>query len=148
MTTQEDGSGAKEIDTKRYAKIEKIPGGYEASLGERGTTLSGGQRQRLAIARAIFRDAPILIFDEATSQIDSESELKIQGALQEFSKGRTTIIIAHRLSTIVDVDLIVVLDKGQVREMGTHAQLMAKKDGRYRHLFLTQMGAVKNAAAG
>ncbi len=103
--------------------VGKIPGGFEAQLGERGTTLSGGQRQRLAIARAIFRDAPILIFDEATSQIDTESEQKIQAALKEFSKGRTTIIIAHRLSTIQFADRIVVMEAGRIIDSGLHGEL-------------------------
>ena len=92
-------------------------------LGERGSTLSGGQRQRLAIARAIYRDAPILIFDEATSQIDTESEQKIQTALREFAKGRTTIIIAHRLSTIQFADRLVVMDAGRIIDSGSHKEL-------------------------
>ena len=106
--------------------IREIPGGYQAALGERGTTLSGGQRQRLAIARAVFRDAPILIFDEAASQIDSESEVKIQTALRAFSRGRTTIIIAHRLSTIQFADRIVVMDAGRILDEGTHAELLPR----------------------
>jgi len=103
--------------------IRAIPGGYDAVLGERGSTLSGGQRQRLAIARAIYRDAPILIFDEATSQIDTESEQKIQTALREFAKGRTTIIIAHRLSTIQFADRLVVMDAGRIIDSGSHKEL-------------------------
>ncbi len=103
--------------------IRGIPGGYGSILGERGTTLSGGQRQRLAIARAIFRNAPILIFDEATSQIDTESELKIQTAVKEFAKGRTTLIIAHRLSTIQFADRIIVMDTGRVIDAGKHEEL-------------------------
>jgi len=106
--------------------IRNIPGGYEAKLGERGTTLSGGQRQRMAIARAICRDAPILIFDEATSQIDTESEAKIQQALREFARGRTTIIIAHRLSTIQFADRIVVMDAGRIIDSGTHTELFGR----------------------
>jgi len=103
--------------------IEKIPGGFHAILAERGTSLSGGQRQRLAIARAIFRDAPILIFDEATSQVDSQSEWKIQKALQKFAEDRTTIIIAHRLSTIQFADRIVVMDNGRILDMGSKDEL-------------------------
>ena len=119
--------------------IEALPGGIEGNLGERGTTLSGGQRQRLAIARAIFRNAPILIFDEATSQIDSESELKIQTALQEFSRNRTTLIIAHRLSTIQFADRIIVMDGGRVLDSGTHEALIKRCD-LYRTLCDTQFG--------
>lgn len=117
--------------------IRGIPGGYDANLGERGTTLSGGERQRLAIARAIFRDAPTLIFDEATSQIDSESELKIQTTLQEFARGRTTLIIAHRLSTIQFADRIIVMDAGKVIDSGTHKELF-ERCPLYRSLCETQ----------
>jgi len=134
-----DGEQVREAARRASAEdfIQKIPGGYDASLGERGTTLSGGQRQRLAIARAIFRDAPILIFDEATSQIDSESELKIQEALKEFSKGRTTIIIAHRLSTIQFADRIVVMEGGRIIDAGKHAELF-DRCSLYRTLCETQ----------
>ncbi len=117
--------------------IQNIPGGYDASLAERGTTLSGGQRQRLAIARAIFRNAPILIFDEATSQIDSESELKIQTALREFAKHRTTLIIAHRLSTIQFANRIIMMDAGRILDTGTHAELF-ERCPLYRNLCETQ----------
>lgn len=117
--------------------IRNIPGGYDATLAERGTSLSGGQRQRLAIARAIFRDAPILIFDEATSQIDAESELKIQQALQAFAKDRTTLIIAHRLSTIQFADRIVVMSAGRIIDIGTHRELFERCDV-YRTLCETQ----------
>ncbi|MBI4716583.1 MAG: ATP-binding cassette domain-containing protein [Planctomycetes bacterium] len=118
--------------------IRGIPGGYDANLGERGTTLSGGQRQRLAIARAIFRDAPILVFDEATSQIDSESELKIQTALTEFARGRTTIIIAHRLSTIQFAQRVVVMDAGRVVDSGGHREVY-DRCALYRTLCDTQL---------
>jgi len=140
--------GADEVDRDRVEDaarrafadefIRNIPGGYEAVLGERGTTLSGGQRQRLAIARAIYRNAPILIFDEATSQIDSESELKIQTALREFSRDRTTIIIAHRLSTIQFADRIVVMETGEVADSGSHRQLFDRST-LYRTLCETQI---------
>lgn len=120
-----DRGRAEDAARRAYADefIRNIPGGYDAILGERGSTLSGGQRQRLAIARAIYRDAPILIFDEATSQIDTESEQKIQSALREFAKGRTTIIIAHRLSTIQFADRIVVMDTGRILDSGAHKEL-------------------------
>ncbi len=124
--------------------IQAIPGGYNAALGERGTTLSGGQRQRLAIARAIYRDAPILIFDEATSQVDSESELKIQTAVREFSQDRTTLIIAHRLSTIQFADRIIVMDAGRILQTGSHADLY-EGCPLYRVLCDTQFGEPRPA---
>ncbi|MCH8147042.1 MAG: ABC transporter ATP-binding protein [Planctomycetes bacterium] len=138
-TGSSDEAGVRDAARRASADefVGKIPGGFEAQLGERGTTLSGGQRQRLAIARAIFRDAPILIFDEATSQIDTESEQKIQAALKEFSKGRTTIIIAHRLSTIQFADRIVVMEAGRIIDSGLHAELF-ERCPLYRTLCETQ----------
>jgi len=117
--------------------IEQLPNGYETLIGERGVKLSGGQRQRLAIARAILRDAPILILDEATSSVDTETELLIQQALERLMVGRTTLVIAHRLSTIRNADEIVVLQGGKVLERGTHDQLIAQ-DGLYRYLSSVQ----------
>ena len=103
-----------------------LPQGYDTVLGAQGLSLSGGQRQRLAIARAILKDAPILILDEATSALDNESEYFIQQAFDDAMQGRTTIVIAHRLSTVENADLIVVMDKGQIIEQGTHAELIAQ----------------------
>jgi len=107
--------------------IEHLPLGLQTVVGEHGVLLSGGQRQRIAIARAILKDAPILILDEATSALDSESERFIQAALEDLMKNRTTLVIAHRLSTIENVDKIIVLDRGRIVEEGTHNELMAKE---------------------
>ena len=118
--------------------IEQLPEGFDTMIGERGVKLSGGQRQRLAIARAVLRDAPILILDEATSSVDTETEKLIQQALERLMEGRTTVVIAHRLSTIRNADQIVVLQDGQIEDGGTHEQLMAR-DGTYRALCEVQM---------
>jgi len=117
--------------------IERMPGGYDALVGENGVMLSGGQRQRLAIARAIFKDAPLLVLDEATSALDSESERHIQAALEEVCRGRTTFVIAHRLSTIERADRILVLEQGEVVEQGSHAELL-ERDGAYAALHRLQ----------
>ncbi len=117
--------------------IAKLPEGYDTVVGERGLILSGGQRQRIAIARAILKDAPILILDEATSALDTESEMLVQQALNNLMTGRTTIVIAHRLSTIRRADRIIVMDAGRVAEMGTHQQLLAQ-NGIYRRLYELQ----------
>jgi len=113
--------------------IRELPDGIHSRVGEGGSLLSGGQRQRIAVARALLKDAPILVLDEATSALDTESERLIQDALSRLMKNRTTIVIAHRLSTVEHADQIVVLDQGHVAERGTHAELLAR-NGKYAAL--------------
>ena len=131
----------KEAARKAHAHefIESLPQGYDTIVGERGVKLSGGQRQRIAIARAILKNAPILILDEATSALDSESEVLIQQALWELMEDRTAIVVAHRLSTIQKMDRIIVLDDGKIVEQGTHKELVGKK-GHYAKLWAHQSG--------
>jgi len=126
--------------------IMALPQGYQTMLGERGTQLSGGQRQRLAIARALLRDTPVLVLDEALSSVDAENEAEIQQALDRLSRGRTTLVLAHRLSSVINADRILVLDGGRIVETGTHDALMAG-DTLYRRLMGGQQGPAQTLAA-
>jgi subfamily B ATP-binding cassette protein MsbA/ATP-binding cassette subfamily B protein AbcA/BmrA len=136
--------GVGQEDIERAARLANIhdfiislPEGYKTQVGERGARLSGGQRQRLSLARAILKDAPLLLLDEPTSALDTESEALVQEALERFMVGRTTIVIAHRLSTIRDADRVLVLEGGSIIEEGTHEDLIARQ-GRYHELYLRQ----------
>ena len=137
--------GASDADTEEAARlahadafVRQMPDGYDTMVGENGVTLSGGQRQRLSIARAILRNAPILLLDEATSALDTESEARVQAALETVMKGRTTIVIAHRLSTVVKADHIVVMEDGRVVEAGAHAGLLKSPAGVYARFYRLQ----------
>src|SRR5262249_8761784 len=132
------------LEAARAANVDEfaqgLPEGYDTPVGERGLQLSGGQRQRVSIARALLKNAPILVLDEATSHLDAVSEAEVRQALDRLSEGRTTLVIAHRMSTIREASQIVVLDEGSVVERGTHAELLAL-DGLYSHLIAAQLGA-------
>jgi len=137
--------GATRAEIERAARqasahdfIAALPQGYETLVGERGIKLSGGERQRVAIARAFLADAPILILDEATSSLDSESEVLIQQAMERLMVGRTTLVVAHRLSTVRALDRLLVLDKGRIAEEGSHENLIQLHNGLYRRLFERQ----------
>jgi subfamily B ATP-binding cassette protein MsbA len=138
-----DDQAVEEAARQAYADefINKLPEGYDTSIGDRGVRLSGGQRQRLCVARALLKDAPILILDEATSALDTESESMVQKALVNLMENRTTLVIAHRLSTIMHADRIVVLEQGRVVEVGSHKELLAK-EGLYRNLYDMQFKVV------
>ncbi len=139
--------GATSHEIEAAAKIAEIhdfimslPQGYDTLVGDYGVELSGGQKQRINIARAICADPAILIMDEATSSLDSDSEQAIQRAMDKVLAGRTSFVVAHRLSTIKNSDLIILLDKGVIQEQGTHAELMAIPNGRYHELYTKHMG--------
>jgi ATP-binding cassette subfamily B protein len=121
--------------------VAALPDGYDTTVGERGVKLSGGQRQRLAIARAVLRDPDVLVFDEATSDVDTETEYLIQRSLDDLTTDRTTFVIAHRLSTVKDADRIVVVEDGRVTEVGSHDELL-DADGLYAHLWRVQAGDI------
>ena len=127
------------LDFIRNLSDFKGASGFDAMVGDRGVKLSGGQRQRIALARVVMKGAPILILDEATSALDSESEHVIQENLDSIMEGRTVLAIAHRLSTLLKMDRIMVMDKGTIVEVGTHASLLEKK-GLYYHLWVQQVG--------
>ena len=131
-------AAAKAADAHDF--IMAMPGGYDAPVGPRGSNLSGGQRQRLSIARAILKDAPILLLDEATSALDTQSERRVQAALERLSEGRTCLVIAHRLSTVRNADWICVMDQGRVCEQGRHDELVAA-GGLYARLCRMQFGS-------
>jgi ATP-binding cassette, subfamily B, bacterial len=144
--------GASEAEIERAARmanaddfIERLPRRYATLVGERGVKLSGGERQRVALARAFLSDAPVLILDEATSSLDSESEALIQEATERLLAGRTAIVIAHRLATVRALDRILVFDRGCVVEEGDHTHLLARPDGIYRRLFERQVLALTPA---
>jgi ABC-type multidrug transport system fused ATPase/permease subunit len=135
---KEDIIKAAEI-ANAHSFIMKMPNGYDTIIGERGFRLSGGEKQRLSIARAVFKDAPILVLDEATSQLDTESEILVQEAIDRMMKNRTVFVIAHRLSTIKHATRIYVLDGGRIADVGTH-DLLIQKDGLYKRLYDMQFG--------
>ena len=138
LTASEDRVLAAAGMAELHNSILDWPSGYDTQVGERGLKLSGGEKQRVAIARAILKNSPILVFDEATSSLDSITERSIMRALNTACEGRTSIIIAHRLSTVVDCDQILVLDRGQVVEQGTHQDLVTRTGSMYHKLWLSQ----------
>jgi ATP-binding cassette subfamily B protein len=144
-----DATEAEVVAAAKAAKIHDfvmaLPEGYETPVGERGLKLSGGEKQRVGIARTLLKDPPILLLDEATSALDTQTERDIQDSLRAMGRGRTVITIAHRLSTIADADRIVVLEKGEIVEEGTHEELLAH-GGRYSAMWARQSAEEEEAA--
>lgn len=147
-----DASEADILDAAYRARLDamiaSLPNGLDTVIGERGVKLSGGQKQRLAIARIFLKNPPILILDEATSALDTETERAIQQSLAELSQGRTTLVIAHRLATIVNADRIIVIEDGKIAEQGSHAELIDRKNGRYRKLRSDQVSDYSAISGG
>ena len=121
-------------------QVENLPQSYETIIGENGVRLSGGQKQRISIARAFLKNAPIVLLDEATSSLDAESEEKVQNAIMNLTKNKTTLVIAHRLSTIIRADKIIVMNQGKIADMGTHNELL-KSSTIYKNLYSKQLSA-------
>jgi ATP-binding cassette subfamily B protein len=139
VTDEDIRAAAKAAEAHDF--VQSLPEGYDTMVGERGVKLSGGQRQRVAIARAILKDPEILVLDEATSDVDTETEMLIQRSLDRLTEDRTTMVIAHRLSTVKDADQIIVLEDGRVVEQGTHEDLL-DEDGLYANLWAVQAGEI------
>jgi ATP-binding cassette subfamily B protein len=138
-TDEDIRAAAKAAEAHEF--VRSLPEGYDTMVGERGVKLSGGQRQRIAIARAVLKDPEILVLDEATSDVDTETEMLIQRSLDRLTEDRTTMVIAHRLSTVKDADQIIVLEDGRVVERGTHGELL-EEDGLYANLWAVQAGEI------
>ena len=127
-----------ETNEHAYDFIMQMLEGFDTVIGEGGSTLSGGEKQRISIARAILKNAPVVLLDEATSSLDPENEAQIQQAISRLIQGRTVVVIAHRLKTVTGADKILVLDQGRIVEQGTHEQLLELEDGAYRALYNAQ----------
>jgi ATP-binding cassette, subfamily B, multidrug efflux pump len=139
ITREQMIAAAKDVGAHEF--IERLPGGYDYNVMERGATLSSGQAQLISFIRALVYDPAILVLDEATSSVDTETELLIQNAIYKLMEGRTAIVIAHRLSTIQNADKIIVLDHGEIKEMGTHQELLKIEHGYYRKLYDLQFNS-------
>jgi ATP-binding cassette subfamily B protein IrtB len=140
-----DASDAEIEAAARAANVhtfaERLPKGYDTPVGEIGSALSGGERQRISIARAILKDAPVVLLDEPTAALDTESEVVVQEAIDHLVRGKTVVVIAHRLSTVVGADQIVVIENGTITQRGTHTDLLADTEGRYARMWSAQLAA-------